>query len=490
MKQKTIKQKLSVYNIILFLLSLSIAVITNAGTVKVLRNYDDFTNQYSELNEFYKNMEQADGAAQAYLYSNDADNLNQFYEKSAACYENLRVLCNTTENPDLLWKYSRLRNMVDSYSEIFQEIGIDKINRDKKYEFFSRINSNIQRTYIEYSSLISIEMNETRQMMAGELKKQLIITILFAAVMTVSAGLFGVIASRSIAQPIGQIIKNISGIRKGDYQVSAITGANTFEIGILNDAVKELGEEIQNSIQHMWDKAHLENQLLEKENENLKMNELLIQTELKVLQGQMNPHFLFNTLSLISKMAYLEGAVKTCELMETTSDLLRYSLNKSNSISDLNSEIECVRNYIKIQETRFGNRIRFELKIDDVLPELYMPGMIVQPLVENAVMHGVRNVMEGAAVTISVLSDRNKVYVMVEDNGEGMDSQRLEEVQAGTKENSIGIANVKKRLDMFFGGRQILIIESAPQCGTAVTIVLPITCESEENYEPVDDSGR
>nr|WP_275950534.1 sensor histidine kinase [Clostridium sp. MCC353] len=251
-----------------------------------------------------------------------------------------------------------------------------------------------------------------------------------------------------------------------------------------------MADEVQASIRHVQEKSQLENQLLEKENENLKVKELLIETELKVLQGQMNPHFLFNTLSLISKMAYLEGAEKTSELMETTTDLLRYSLDKSNSVSDLYSEIESVKNYIKIQEVRFGHRIKFELSVGNHIPKVIMPGMIIQPLIENAVIHGVKNMVSGAHVLVSVKRGGDKVYILVEDNGTGMDSSRLEAVQSGVEEKSIGINNVRKRLELFFGIKPVLSIESAVQCGTAVTVELPVSNGMEEIYEQSDDSGR
>ena len=488
MKQTTIKRKLLAFYMVLFTLSVSIAVYINVGTGKSLQTYNDFTYQYSKLNDFYKDVAEADGHAQMYLYTSDESYLDLYRAALSRSYQDLSFLEKTSANQNMVWKYTRLRNMVDTYSEVFHEIGIERQNFQEKYGFYSRICANIQNTYIEYSTLISDEMNAAKEDMEKQLTRQIGTTALFVSVMVIGTFLFAYFATKNITQPIGKIVRAIESIKQGDYEFVLPEKVTTMEVAVLREAVNEMAREVQNSIRHVQEKSQLENQLLEKENENLKVKELLIETELKVLQGQINPHFLFNTLSLISKMAYLEGAEQTSELMETTSDLLRYSLDKSNSVSDLASEIESVKNYIKIQEVRFGHRIRFELAVDDDLPRIIMPGMIIQPLIENAVIHGVKDMTKGAQVLISVRRAQDKVCILVEDNGSGMDSARLEAVQSGVEEQSIGINNVRKRLELFFGVKQILTIESAMQCGTAITIALPVSNESEDAYEPFDDS--
>lgn len=489
MRQRTINQSLLAYCLILFLLSSSIAVYVNIGTGRALKIYNNFTNQYSELNAFYKHVADMDGYAQMYLYSSDEAYLDLYTDAIDTCFEGISKLKETALDGNMIWEYTRLENMVETYSEVFQEIGVEKRNFQEKYGFYSRIAENIENTYMEYSTLISEEMNAAKEQMNIQLKHQITTTIFFVLVMMISALLFAYFAARNITQPVGRIVTGIKEIKKGNYDLDLPEKVDTVELAILKEAVREMAEAVQSSIRHVQEKAQLETRLLEKENENLKVKEVLIETELKVLQGQMNPHFLFNTLSLISKMAYLEGAEKTSELMETTSDLLRYSLDKSNSVSDLYSEIDSVRNYIAIQEVRFGHRIRFELKVGESVPNVAMPGMIIQPLIENAVIHGVKDMTEGAYVLISVKQKGDKVVILVEDNGSGMDSSRLEAVQSGVEEKSIGLGNVRKRLELFFGIKPIMSIESAVQCGTAVTVGLPAGNE-EESYGQFDDSGR
>lgn len=490
MKQRTISQRLLAYCMILFFLSSSIAVYVNVGTGKALKIYNDFTNQYSELNAFYKHVEALDGYARMYLYSSDEAYLALYKEALHACREGIAELKDTALDDNLIREYTRLQNMVETYSEVFQEIGIEKRNLQEKYGFYSRIAENIENTYMEYSTLISDEMNAAKERMDMQLKNQIATTIVFVSAMMASALLFAYFASKNITLPIGKIVSGIERMKQGNYDLNLPEKVNTVELAILKEAVLEMAEAVQASICHVQEKSQLETQLLEKENENLKVKEVLIETELKVLQGQMNPHFLFNTLSLISKMAYLEGADKTSGLMETTSDLLRYSLDKSNSVSDLYSEIDSVKNYITIQEVRFGHRIQFGLKIQKDIPNVIMPGMIIQPLIENAVIHGVKDMIDGAYVLISVKRIGDQVVILVEDNGIGMDSSRLEAVQSGVEEKSIGLGNVRKRLELFFGIIPIMSIESAVQCGTAITVELPITNEGEESYELLDDCRR
>ncbi|WP_070041906.1 sensor histidine kinase [Robinsoniella peoriensis] len=486
-KFNRIKYKLVLYAGILFLFVFIIAFIANKGNINALNAYSDFSDQYSELGSFYQNMESAAADAQTYLYLRDTEYLKSFENTLKIVHEKLDRLTEYTDSVSLKWRYQLLRNMVDSYSEGFDDLKEQRRSMDDFYGFFSRIPENIQATYIEYSTLLTNEMNLKRDDMIGRLKTSIAITIIIITLMFVITILFAVISICTITRPLGKIVENIKGIKHGNYRLAGINSADN-DLKVLCEAIEDMSLSIQKNIEHVKEKSVLEKRILESENENLKIHDLLTETELKVLQGQINPHFLFNTLSLISRMAYLENAPKTKELMEITSDLLRYSLEKSNSTSDLRGEIGCIKNYLEIQKKRFGHRIQFQLFVEEGLPDPIMPGMVIQPLVENAVIHGVADMMEDAAVDVVIYRKHDKICVLVEDNGVGMDSDILEAITSGQlKEtgtrangNNIGFNNVKRRLDVFYGTEGILTIESSKGCGTAISINLPFDEESEE----------
>jgi sensor histidine kinase YesM len=231
--------------------------------------------------------------------------------------------------------------------------------------------------------------------------------------------------------------------------------------------------------------SNVRKMLLESENQNLKKTELMVKSELKMLQAQMNPHFLFNTLSMISQLATMGRSEEAAELIDITAYLLRYSMDKSNRMSTLREEIECVRSYLHIQRLRFGDRITFELNVEEALPNIMLPGMILQPLIENAVLHGVDGVLKGAVVSVSSERRENSLRLSVEDNGRGMSGERLEEIMSsdsfdGDEHVHIGLLNVKKRIEMLFGESASFHIESTEDVGTLVTITIDIASNAGE----------
>ncbi|MDR2434633.1 MAG: histidine kinase, partial [Treponema sp.] len=304
----------------------------------------------------------------------------------------------------------------------------------------------------------------------------LIVSVIVAGIFLATL-VFSVNSSRWVTRPINSIVSNIQKIKKGEYDLSKVKDSGP-EFSVLGEAFDDMANSIQANIQNIETNARLRQQLLEAENENLRMNELLIGSELKILQDQMNPHFLFNTLGMISQIAAMEHANQAAELMDITTDLLRYSMDKSNRMSTLYEELECVRNYLHIQRLRFGDRISFELKTDDDLPNVMLPGMMPQPLIENAVLHGANEMLDGAVVAVSAGRKNNLLCLAVEDNGRGMSGEKLEELLNGDSYPSgnsnfrmhLGILNAKKRIEMLYGGSVTFHVESTEDVGTLVSI--------------------
>lgn len=244
--------------------------------------------------------------------------------------------------------------------------------------------------------------------------------------------------------------------------------------------MEDLSRSIQKNIQYANDKSDLEKRVLEQQNENLKKDELLAQSELRVLQNQINPHFLFNTLNMIYKKAYSEGAYETSELMERTSRLLRYALDNTSRISSLKKELAAIENYNYIQAKRYGERIRFIVEAEEDLPDIRMPGMILQPLVENAVLHGLQDVTEDGEVMIEVTQQNDHVIISVSDNGVGMASDELEKLilndyaKGSDDRVHLGLYNVTSRLKKFYGDEVSIIINSLENCGFEINIKIDL----------------
>ncbi len=294
--------------------------------------------------------------------------------------------------------------------------------------------------------------------------------------------LFSVITIRSFTQPLYQILNNIKLIKRGEYDLSSISGTST-EMESLCLALEDMAQHVQRNILNEQEKAKLKHQLLEKENENLRKDELLALSELKLLQNQINPHFLFNTLNMIYKTAYRENAMDTSAMVNRTSMLLRYALDKANKTSDLYSEIESIENYIYIQEKRFHQRIKFILTVEEELPNIQVPGLLIQPLVENAVKHGLKDVIEDGEVIINVHHLDDHIIISVSDNGIGVETEILEkgiinDFQIDNDKKNLGLYNVIQRIRMFYGNTAQISFNSYPGCGFEVIIKIKM----EETY--------
>lgn len=204
-------------------------------------------------------------------------------------------------------------------------------------------------------------------------------------------------------------------------------------------------------------------------------------SELRALQMQINPHFLFNTLNMISKTAYMEERDKTVSLLQCCAQLFRYCLDYVERSAPLEKELEMLGNYVSLQEQRFGSRILFDFDLDERFHGIQVPSLILQPLVENSIVHGVGTCVEGAEILVTTrfFEEEGKGMISVKDNGDGMTPEQLaricEEIKTDTfQSDRIGLANVAWRLRLFFNGRSEMKVLSSPGEGTEIKIYLPV----------------
>ena len=197
------------------------------------------------------------------------------------------------------------------------------------------------------------------------------------------------------------------------------------------------------------------------------------------LQSQINPHFLFNTLAAGQQLALSEGADRTGDFMENLAAFIRYALKPPSRSVRVSDELECVRLYIWLLRLRFGERYRFEVEADDRALSVETPALVLQPLVENAVGHGLRDREEGGTVRVSARVEGREAVLSVEDSGGGMSPAERERILGepageGDPRAGIGLRNVIRRVTLATEGRGRVDVESSEGAGTAVRIRLPL----------------
>ena len=215
----------------------------------------------------------------------------------------------------------------------------------------------------------------------------------------------------------------------------------------------------------------------------------LLETQMKFvqLQNQINPHFLYNTLENIRARAILDDNEVIADMTEALSRFFRYNISKRESIVKLSEELDNIRTYMHIQMYRFSNKFDFLVYIhdDEDIMDTMIPKMTLQPIVENAIFHGMEKKIGKGRIEIHVESDTDKVFVLVEDNGVGMSPEQLEKLTARLSEkeedstdsrrrgDGIAMRNINNRLKLLFGEDYGLTISSTEGVGTEVGLVLP-----------------
>ena len=199
--------------------------------------------------------------------------------------------------------------------------------------------------------------------------------------------------------------------------------------------------------------------------------------ELKALTSQINPHFLYNTLDTIIWMAEFQDHQKVVDITKALSNYFRLSLNAGEEIVTLRQEIEHVRQYLFIQKERYGDKLEYEIDEPDDIPDIKLPKIVLQPLVENAIYHGIKESERPGKITITVSKRDTFIDICIADNGVG-----IKENTTSTKElGGVGIKNIKERLTLFFGEAFSMEIESEPNAYTKVYLHLPLKEEGHAN---------
>ncbi|WP_337664622.1 sensor histidine kinase [Suilimivivens sp.] len=266
---------------------------------------------------------------------------------------------------------------------------------------------------------------------------------------------------RSITMPITRISRVTDQVAKGNLSVRAAAESGA-EARMLSDSLNAMIDKI--------------NELLDQvTTEQIRLRK----AEFELLQAQINPHFLYNTLDTIVWLAEAGDQKRVVSMVGNLSDFFRTSLNQGKDIISIREELAHVRSYLEIQQVRYQDILRYEITVPEDLYEYKIPKITIQPLVENALYHGIKNKRGQGTITITGERSENGFVLYVRDNGIGMTQERLNEVRAGIQKLSYtgkeiyGLYNVNERIRLNFGETYGISIESTYGEGTCVSISLP-----------------
>ncbi|MBK8935988.1 MAG: sensor histidine kinase [Chloroflexi bacterium] len=211
------------------------------------------------------------------------------------------------------------------------------------------------------------------------------------------------------------------------------------------------------------------------------------EAQLRALKAQINPHFLFNSLTLLGYTALEEGAARTEEIAYNLSDLLRYSLRNMSTQVELGVELEMIEQYLAIQKISFGDRLQSQVLLDAEMAHIEVPCMILQPLVENAVIHGAEPLTRPVMITVRATRQLDYLILEVADDGVGMPEAIVRNIENGRFEGegaSLGLQNVFQRLVNEYGDSVEIGVKSAPDQGTLIHLAISLTADNGRIIRP------
>lgn len=467
---KTIRGKLIVYFFVFVILFSITAVSIFVSSNELSTKYHESFQRFLLLNAISQTSVELYTMTKAYVTEPTAKNAKGYYTTRKSLISDKEALgtsLNTIGKIELQNYTNLLETFINESELTFGFVIKDEI---EQYTYHLEETSNAS-SYIQEATLELIDLELTayqtfyKDMQARNHSFLLFIVFLFITSVMLAI-FFAVWFSSGITRPVKKLSFAAKEVASGQIVGEPVVIKSKDELKLLGDTFNNMRSNIDGLIEEIKNKSELD--------------QLLKEMELKHLQNQINPHFLFNTLNTLAKMAYLEEAKTTSNLIESVAGLLRHSLGDIEGSVALGDEIDVVKDYFLIQKTRFSERIEFKLDIDESCLETLIPRLTLQPLVENAFIHGIEEKEDGGVISLHVYQFDEKVLVEVSDDGIGMKQDQINRLLTLTNDSNehvghstgLGLTNVIRRLQLFYQAKHVVEIDSEINCGTTIRLVI------------------
>lgn len=285
--------------------------------------------------------------------------------------------------------------------------------------------------------------------------------IFIALIMIIAAAILTILVSRGLTKPLDKLMQTIERIKGGETHLR-VDVHNKDEVGILGQSFNEMLDQMEVLISQEYETKLLLNR-----------------AEYKALQAQINPHFLYNTLDTMSSIAQIQNCPEVSGLSQSLSNIFRYSLDMKNPFSTVAKEIVHLKNYIYVMNVRMRDNVKYTFDIDETVLQDTVPRISIQPLVENALNHGLRNTRGEKEIVVCAQVREGNLWISVQDNGVGMDAAKVNEILEKNdinlveKGSSIGLNNINARMKMLYGREYGIHVESEVGKGTRIYLKIP-----------------
>ncbi|ASK62505.1 hypothetical protein CFK37_10270 [Virgibacillus phasianinus] len=468
---KTIRGKLIVYFFVFVILFYMTAISIFVSSNQLTTSYNDSFQRFLLLNSISKQSEELYTLTAAYVTEPKQKNAKAYYQTRKLLIDDKEALGTTFTTIGQV-ELQNYVNLIETFiNETELTVGFVIRNDIEQYTYHLKETRNAS-SYIQESTLelINLELTDYQSFYQDmQLRNQSFLWFIIFLFITsmMLAIFFAYWFSSGITRPLKKLSSAAKEVSRGELAGEPVHIKSKDELKLLADTFNQMRSNIHGLVEEIKDKSELDR--------------LVKEMELKHLQNQINPHFLFNTLNTLSKMAYLEEAKTTSNLIESVATLLRHSLGDIGGKVALRDEVEVVKDYFLIQKTRFSERIQFKLETDNSCLEILVPRLTLQPLVENAFIHGIEEREEGGVIVLRIYQTEAAVVVEVTDDGAGMEDGQIEQLLSLTNDSGehvghstgLGLSNVIRRLQLFYQEKHVVEIDSAVDQGTTIRLILP-----------------
>lgn len=450
-----------------------------------MQKMDNVYASNAELTELSLVFEKVQDNMYDYLKVKSSQVLLDYYQNEAKYRSQLEKLNEENINDSAKLLERNIRKMSETYLDCTAETVAAKRGRNvekykRKYDDATKLYGYIQSSIDELNNLMFQENSSTYAVLRAVMRYLEVSNTIIMSVIVAGGMILLIMATRKMFVPLSNMAETAQLVGQGNFRVKMHDTDAQDELGMVTRAFNTMVENLDLYMARTKASMEKEQQMMERE---LLMENHLKEAQLKYLQSQINPHFLFNSLNAGAQLAMMENAEQTGIFVEKMADFFRYNVKKGQENATLEEELEAVDNYIYILNVRFAGDIHFSKEVDESLEDIRVPSMILQPVVENAVKHGIRDIEWEGRIHLTVTKDADYIRISVKDNGKGMTPEQIESVLAGNTEHrndegdstGIGMNNVISRLELYYEETGLMEINSeGAGKGTEVVIYIPV----------------
>lgn len=464
-------------------LNISLVVLVNVFVVNFsLYGFGQILDENARSHAFQEAMEKEAEAFEIYMRKKSGENKAGYLAACAATQRCLKAL--PFDYMEIgATRYARtwsIRNAYESYSQIREQV-VELEEQDAGYvTSLYRVYKmqGYMGTYARRLVQLTLQDGSQEYLIKVPFLHRLPYWLLGFGLMLILVILYLTQLMRTaMISPVERLAQASRRIACNDFPGEDIVVENQDEMGELVRAFNKMKHATVGYIATLEEKHEMTELLHKEELERVEMEKILEATRLEVLKSQINPHFLFNTLNMISCMAKLEEAETTDKMINSMGNLLRYNLRTTETEVPLWQELKIVDDYMYIQQMRFGSRIQYKKSIMVDEHQVIIPSFSLQPIVENAIIHGLSKKEQGGRIHIRVWREDHVMIISVADSGVGMDKEELAKLQPACAQRKpagagIGLGNIYKRLHMMYEGADLRVF-SKKGMGTVVQMRIP-----------------